>query len=197
MLPIERQLKIKKLIEIKQNMKISDLSQQLNVSEMTIHRDLKPLIEDGIILKTFGGISLASKTNPIHPEAAPDTCVICNRNTNDKLAYRLILSNNRIEMTCCAHCGLIRHKQLEDQVIQAITHDFLRQTTISAPIMFYVMHTSIDIGCCQPQALAFEHQDHAKKFVNGFGGIVYDFKEAMEAVSTEMKPNTSCCCTDK
>src|SRR5699024_3868545 len=146
MLPIERQTRIKELVTEKQTIKISDLSKEFNVSEMTIHRDLKPLLEEGMIKKTFGGITLDhNQTNE-----SSGNCVYCNRNIHKRMAYRLILPNNRIEMACCAHCGLLRHRQLGGDV-QAICHDFFKQTTISAPLSWYVMDTSIDIGCCQPQ----------------------------------------------
>ncbi|GAA0432989.1 copper uptake transcriptional regulator YcnK [Lentibacillus halophilus] len=191
MLPVERQNRIKDLIKKKANMKISELSTELGVSEMTIHRDLKPLIEEGIIIKTFGGIMLA-KEDPIEFTRS-DECVFCSRSINERLAYRLILSESKIEMTCCAHCGLLRHRLLGDNVIQAISQDFLRQTTISAPLAWYVMDTSIHIGCCQPQVLVFEWQEHAEKFVQGFGGKVYQFHEAMEAVFEKMNGNNHNC----
>src|SRR5699024_6757310 len=51
MLPIERINRIKEIVTDKQTIKISELSKILNVSEMTIHRDLKPLIADGYLFK--------------------------------------------------------------------------------------------------------------------------------------------------
>lgn len=182
MLPIERLSQIKERIQIEKNIKIADLSKDLGVSEMTIHRDLKPLIEKGLIVKTFGGISLASL--PVTNDS--EMCIYCSRAIHEKLAYRLILPNNTIETACCAHCGLLRHKQLENQVIQAICYDFLRQTTISAQRSFFVMDTSIDLGCCQPQVLSFEWEEHAQKFVHGFGGDVYNFQTAVQAVFSKM-----------
>src|SRR5690625_3617080 len=93
MLPIERQNRIKELIQVKHNMKISELSKELCVSEMTIHRDLKPLIDAGFVMKTFGGISLA--TEYPHREMLKDTCIYCSRNIDDRLAYRLVRSKDR------------------------------------------------------------------------------------------------------
>ncbi|WP_407272978.1 DeoR family transcriptional regulator [Radiobacillus sp. PE A8.2] len=180
MLPVERQNRIKDLIQKKHNMKISELSRELEVSEMTIHRDLKPIIEEGFIIKTFGGITLVRDRS--NEASNSEECVFFSRMINEKLAYRLILPNNKIELACCAHCGLLRHRQLGEEVIQAISQDFLRQTTISAPLTWYVMDTSVHIGCCQPQVLLFEWHEHANKFVKGFGGKVYSFSEAMEAV---------------
>lgn len=190
MLPIERQQKVKELLNENHSMKISELSKKLDVSEMTIHRDLKPLIDDGTAIKTFGGVTLAhgGNRNPSTVEA----CVFCSRTINERLTYRLILPNNQIEMACCAHCGLLRHRQLGDKVIQAICPDFFRQTTISASLAFYVLDTSIDIGCCQPQILPFEWEEHAEKFVKGFGGKVYRFNEAKEAIFQKMNGNDQC-----
>jgi len=184
MLPIERQNRIKELIQVKHNMKISELSKELCVSEMTVHRDLKPLIDAGIVIKTFGGISLV--TEYPHKEMPKDACVYCSRNIDDKLAYRLVRSNNTIEMACCAHCGLLRHRQLEDEEVQAICHDFLKQTTISAPLAWYIMDTTLHIACCQPQVLTFEWKEHAEKFVKGFGGNIYRFHEAQDNVFQQM-----------
>lgn len=182
MLPMERLRRIKKLILKEQKLKIADLSEQFGVSQMTIHRDIKPLVKDGLVVKTFGGIMLAREEEK--PKA--NTCVYCSRPIHTRLAYRLILANNNIEMACCAHCGLLRQRQLGDEVIQSICKDFLTQTTISAPLSYYIMDTSINIGCCQPQVLAFEYEEDANKFIKGFNGNVYTFNKAMEAVYHRM-----------
>lgn len=190
MLPIERQHKIKELLNRYRHMKISDLSEGLDVSEMTIHRDLKPLIDDGAVLKTFGGVSIVQGANEYKP--ATKDCVFCNRTINDRLAYRLILPNNRTETACCAHCGLLRQRQLGNDVVQAICPDFFRQTTLSAQLAFYVMDASVEIGCCHPQVLTFERSEDAAKFVKGFGGSVYRFAEAMEVIFHKMNGHGNC-----
>ncbi len=189
MLPIERINRIKELVEDKQTIKISELSEVLNVSEMTIHRDLKPLINDGIILKTFGGISLVE--NKPHTQN-DNLCIVCSRAIHSKLGYRIILPNNKIEMACCGHCGLMREYQLGDQVIQSMCQDFLRHTTLSAKLAWFVFDTSIDMGCCQPQVLTFERKDHAEKFIKGFDGIIKSFDEALNLIQEKMNLSHSC-----
>ncbi|MBE0446721.1 MAG: DeoR/GlpR transcriptional regulator [Actinobacteria bacterium] len=191
MLANERRERIKNLIRSRHNIKISELSELFGVSEMTIHRDIKPLVEEGIVIKTFGGITIARK----EPEHAPGSndCVFCHRKIDRRLSYRLILPENKVEATCCAHCGLLRHQQLGDKAIQAICHDFLFHTTISAPMAYFVMDALLDIGCCQPQVLTFGKKEHAEGFVKGFGGLVLSFSEALERVHVKME----CCGTDK
>src|SRR5690625_2840211 len=161
-LPVERQNRIKELIQDKQNMKISTLSQLLHVSEMTIHRDLKPLLNEGFILKTFGGITLSKE---YVPKVEHPVCTYCQHPINNQLAYRLMLNNKQHETTCCAHCGLLRHHQLDDEVSQAICYDFLKQTTISAHVAWYVMDTSIQIGICNTLVLTFTNKLHAQQLI--------------------------------
>src|SRR5699024_4917463 len=165
-----------------QSIKISELSNLFSVSEMTIHRDLKPFIEDNLIVKTFGGVALNQQLD--HKQN--QLCTYCHQETNNRLAYRLIFQNGMSEVTCCAHCGLLRHRQLGDQVEQAICHDFLRHTTISARLAWYVFDTSLEVGCCQPQVLSFKEKDHAHNFVKGFGGEIHPFSEAIELICEKM-----------
>src|SRR5699024_6840805 len=110
-----------------------------------------------------------------------------------KNIYRLILSNDQLETTCCAHCGLLRHRQLKQDISHAICQDFLLGTTISASSSYYVMDTTLSISCCQPQVLTFQHRSNAEKFVKGFGGDVYEFTEAMEIVYQSMQGSSTCC----
>lgn len=193
MLPVERVERIRQILETKKNVKISELSSRLNVSEMTVHRDIKPLIEDGFVNKTFGGVSLATSTKVEHHES--NSCIYCHRPILEKTAYKLILKNQRTETACCAHCGLLRHEQLGEEVAQAICYDFLRQTTISVSLAYYVMDTSLNIGCCQPQVLSFEWEQHANQFVKGFGGTVYPFQDAVIVLQEKMKHSNNSCHT--
>lgn len=182
MLPIERRNQIMQIIQEKQNIKISELSKLFSVSEMTIHRDLKPFLEEDLIVKTFGGVSLKHRSDR-NPN---QVCTYCHQETNSRLEFRLILKNGINEVTCCAHCGLLRYRQLKDEVEQAICHDFLRHTTISARLAWYVFDTSLQIGCCQPQVLPFEEKNHALKFVKGFGGKIHSFSEAIQLICKKM-----------
>ncbi|WP_405102608.1 DeoR family transcriptional regulator [Oceanobacillus sp. FSL H7-0719] len=190
MLPIERKNKIKELILERHAMKISELSDEIGVSEMTIHRDIKPLIEEGVVVKTFGGITSANKKEEYTKE---DVCDFCHRKVEDRLAYRLFLPEDIMVTACCAHCGLLKYRQLKDKVSHAICRDLIMQTTISAPLAWYVMETSIQVGCCEPQVLTFKHEEHARNFIQGFGGKLYRFDEALEMVHQKMSSDNHSC----
>lgn len=163
-------------------MKISELSSKLSVSEMTIHRDLKPLIDEGFVIKTFGGVTLSQKQD----QRMSNTCVYCHQNISEKLSFRLVLDDNTIETACCCHCGLLRFLQIKDKITQLMCQDFLRSTTINAKTGYFVMETSLNLGCCQPQVLPFKHKEEAEKFTKGFEGTILTFQEAKKLVYDEM-----------
>lgn len=191
MLPYERRERIEALIRSNRTMKIAELSKALNVSEMTIHRDLKPLVEEGTVIKTFGGVSLVQ--HQLKDVLLINECVYCKKGINERLAYRLILTNKIMEVACCSHCGLLRHKQLGDNVFQAICYDFLRNTTISAHEAWFVMDTTLNMGCCKPQVLPFEHRHQAEQFVEGFEGRVLNFDEALKELSFKLANSSPYC----
>lgn len=191
MLPLERRNRIKELILERHSVKTSELSKEIGVSEMTIHRDLKPLVNEGVVIKTFGGVAVANKGES--EISVSESCVFCKRKVSEHMAFHLFLANNKMETACCAHCGLLRIRQIGDKVIQSICSDFLKNTTISAPLAWYVMDTSIQMGCCQPQVLTFELKEHADKFIKGFGGNVYSYREAIDVIFQKMSGDNQCC----
>lgn len=185
MLPLERKRKIEELITERKTMKISELSEEMDVSEMTVHRDIKPLIAEGFITKTFGGITLTLE--PEKKVEKTDTCNFCEGDLNDRLIYRIFLKENKTVTACCAHCGVLKYRELKRDVTQAICRDFLLQTTISASRAWYVIDTLLPVGCCKPQVLTFEEEEYANRFVTGFGGEVYRFEDILDVVYERMQ----------
>lgn len=190
MLARERQQKIKELIINRKSLKISELSKIFNVSEMTIHRDIKPLVESGFVEKSFGGISLANKEEKV---SDINKCVVCHKSMNQRMSCQLILTNNRVETTCCTHCAFLRYQMLGEEVIETLCCDFFTNTIISMTNAWFVMDTIVNLSCCQPQAIPFNLREHAEGFVKGFGGIVVTHSEAIEKITGQMKKNKGCC----
>lgn len=190
MLASQRQQKIRELIQNHKSLKISELSEMFHVSEMTIHRDIKPMIEEGYIEKTFGGISLV---NPSQVIKNPNECVVCHRTIEQRLSCRLILTKNRVESTCCIHCGIIRYQMLGDEIVEVLCTDLFTNTTISAKSAWVVLDTKIDLSCCKPQLLPFHIKEHADGFVKGFGGKVVPFKQALMEITGHGEGSGGCC----
>ncbi|WP_332646623.1 DeoR/GlpR family DNA-binding transcription regulator [Lysinibacillus sp. 54212] len=61
MYPIERQRRIKEILEEKEVIKLSSLCERLDVSMETIRRDIQLLVEQGEVEKFYGGVKLVEK----------------------------------------------------------------------------------------------------------------------------------------
>jgi predicted transcriptional regulator len=189
MLPIERQKQLLSWLKEEGALSISEISKRLQVSEMTIYRDIKPLLTENKIIKTSGGITLASINN-----IPSSGCTYCFKESNSRHPVQIITNDLKVEQLCCPHCGLLRYKDIETDVSQIICRDFLYNSTISAKMAFFLFDSDFNLNCCQPQALAFGSRKQAEQFQKGFGGAILHFEEAIEEVEKRMKGDFGCHC---
>lgn len=189
MLPIERRKQLLNWLQEEEALSIAEISKRLNVSEMTVYRDIKPILEDKKIYKTSRGISLVSTVN-----VSSSTCTYCLKGLNHRHPVQIITNDLNVEQLCCPHCGLLRYNDIEKDVSQMICHDFLQNTTISAKLAYFLMDTDFNLNCCQPQVLTFDSLNYAKQFKKGFGGIILQFDQAMEELLKRMNGHKGCGC---
>ncbi|TVX94100.1 DeoR family transcriptional regulator [Paenibacillus agilis] len=181
MLPIERRQQILTWVEQEGSLRVSDISSRLHVSEMTVYRDIKPLIDEQKVIKTSNGIAALPHRQAV---SAVPTCTYCYKTANTRYSVKLITKSQQIEHTCCAHCALLRYEDVECDVI--LCHDFLTDTTISAKMATFLFHADVNINCCQPTILTFDSYQQAMKFQTGFGGEIYRFEEAVQTLKQQM-----------
>ncbi|MGN9863706.1 DeoR family transcriptional regulator [Bacillus swezeyi] len=187
MLPIKRRQQILSWIKEEETLRISDISKRLNVSEMTVYRDIKPLTENGQVIKIAGGIALN------RPKQQPgQLCFVCGKGAaNSRLSVQIVRTDSRIEHFCCAHCAMLRYEKIKDDVSQIICRDFLLDTTISARMAVFLLDAELHLHCCEPQAIPFASAADAEKFKKGFGGKLLSFDDAARDIQKNMKD--SCC----
>ncbi|ULT56829.1 DeoR family transcriptional regulator [Neobacillus drentensis] len=188
MLPIERQKQLVTWLKEEGTLSIAEISRRLNVSEMTVYRDIKPLLEENKINKTSGGVSLVSTISP-------NACTYCLKELNNRQPVQIITTQQTVEQLCCPHCGLLRYKDIEKNVSQIICRDFLQNTTISAKLAYFLFNTDFNVNCCQPQVLTFDLLKTAEQFQKGFGGTILRFDEAVQEIARRMNGETDCGCS--
>jgi DeoR family transcriptional regulator, copper-sensing transcriptional repressor len=189
LLPIERQNQIVTWLNEEGTLSIAEISKRLNVSEMTVYRDIKPLLEENKINKTSGGVSLVSMVN-----VSPNACTYCLKEMNNRHPMQIITNYQVVEQFCCPHCGLLRYKDIEKNVSQIICRDFLQNTTISAKLAYFLLDADFNLNCCQPQVLTFDSLKYAEQFQKGFGGTIFRFEQAVEEISKRMSGDCGCGC---
>lgn len=187
MLPIERKNKILTWVEQEKTLKITELSNRLNVSEMTVYRDLKPLIEEKKIIKTSNGIALLPANI-----VSNQTCSYCFKESNTRHSVQLVVMNHQIVHTCCSHCGLLYFEENEDKITQILCKDYLTDTTISGKMATFLIDSDLLLNCCQPQVIPFQSRKQALQFQKGFGGEISSFIEAVFAIKKKMNGDCNC-----
>jgi len=181
MLPIERKQQILTWLQEEETLRVAEISERLEVSEMTVYRDIASLVKEQKVLKTSNGVSLIDLgTGDLKK------CSYCAKPVQSRLVVQLILTNHQVEQTCCMHCGLLRYKEIESRISQIICNDFIKDTTISARRAYFLMETNAHMNCCQPEVLVFDSQKQAKQFQQGFGGQLTTFEKALIAIEKAM-----------
>ncbi len=195
----QRRKELIAMIQAKGGLSLKEITEQFDVSKMTIHRDLDVLESRGLIRRIFGGAVPVDDVKPPLPTAVPvssvvrtsapvqpvDSCLVCLRPVSQHLLYCLTLTTGEQYFACCPHCGLLAHLRQKENIVSAMTSDFISGRPHPAHRSFYLMGSAAS-PCCTPSLLTFENEDQARRFQSGFGGKVGSLQEALEYLQEEM-----------
>jgi DeoR/GlpR family transcriptional regulator of sugar metabolism len=174
-IPAARRQQILNWLRKEGSLSIRELESRLDVSHMTIHRDLKTLSAKDLIRKVRGGAVLIADQS----EARQDhrSCLMCGGRVTRRQEF-IILPKEKEQITaCCPHCGIMLVIDI-GQVDSALARDYLYGRMINVYQAYYVIASDI-LLCCEPTVLCFARMSDADKFCRGFGGQVMDFSQAL------------------
>lgn len=188
MLATQRQNQILEILRLKGSSTTQDLAEALQVSAMTIHRDLNKLAEAGLLQKVHGGATVivpsqsdALKTPmPVENNA----CNMCGKTISGRNTFLLRTSNGEMLRACCGHCGLMMLLHTPN-ILNAMVTDFLHGHVVGAKQAAYLLHSSL-IVCCSPSVICFANHHEAINFQKGFGGSLADFETARQFLQHSM-----------
>lgn len=141
MIPAERQKKILSLLKSHEIMSISELIDLLNVSHMTVRRDIEKLESIGKVLSVSGGVQL---TQAIHSELSHDIKVMQFSNEKEKIGN---LAASKIKPNCTIYLDAgtttleIAHKISQRNDLLVITNDFAIATYLMTYSSSTIYHT--------------------------------------------------------
>ncbi|WP_448583296.1 DeoR family transcriptional regulator [Thermocrinis sp.] len=162
---------------------VKSLAEYFNVSLMTIYRDVRELEEEGKIIRKHGELLLKSEEKHFQETGV---CAYCGKILDKRLEFVYKLKSKTV-CACCAHCGFLLFNELQENELQScMTRDFISGNPINCFSAWYVVDSSA-IPCCSPSVIAFGNKQDAEKFAKGFGGNVFDFETAVQAVKELMK----------
>jgi DeoR family transcriptional regulator, copper-sensing transcriptional repressor len=162
------------------SVRIDDLARALNVSSMTVHRDLDHLERAGQLRKVRGGAVPAAS-----PPEGDDVCVACYAPLSLRTQVALHLADGSQRRACCPHCGLMVLDRSQESVSAFLVTDFLHGRVVNGRTASYLAAPTVSV-CCTPTILAFEDVHDARRFQTGFGGQLLSLDEALNFLRAEM-----------
>lgn len=192
MLPINRHQRILDILNEQGIVHINQLSQEFDVSEMTIHRDLAQLETEGYLRKVRGGavpVSMPPQTS-VPAAAAVEACFMCQTLPRSQTQMTLNLADGTTKRACCPHCGLHGLHMMGEHIVSALVTDFLRGTIINAQAAIFLVEPDITI-CCTPTVLTFQRKNDAVRFQKGFGGQLMTMNETLDHLNQAMNLHQS------
>lgn len=186
----ERRKELLVWLEEEGTLSLSEMVKRFGVSKMTIHRDLDLLEQRQVLKRIHGGAARIEKLvrdrdGKYEARLEQGSCLICYRPPSQQLLYTLTLRNGEQKVACCPHCGISAHLMLGEQIVMALTADFLTGKLHSAQHSFFVMG-SVAVPCCRPSILTFEDEGMAQRFQTGFGGQLGRLGDAIEYLQHDM-----------
>lgn len=172
------------------SLQVSDLAKELGVSKMTVQRDLALLEEQGALKRIHGGaVPLADAALPDGSQKIPTgksgECLICTRPPTQHLLYTLTTKDGVQHQACCPHCGISAHILYGEQIMMALTADYL-SGKLHAVQNSYFLLGSAAAPCCHPSILTFEDEQMALRFQQGFGGSIGGLGDAISYLREAM-----------
>jgi DeoR family transcriptional regulator, copper-sensing transcriptional repressor len=169
--PERRRQIILETLEKTGRLDLEDIAQTLNVSAMTLNRDVRQLAEQGLVKRLHGAIILPDE------DQGGGVCVVCHRPVSVRVQFLSVSTKGKTTQACCPHCGFANLEAFSQSKAIFAT-DFLYGTLYNAYEVTYLIGSRIAI-CCSPSVLAFQHREDAQSFQTGFGGEMLDLENAV------------------
>ncbi len=174
-IPPARHEQIITWLEQEGTLSIKEIQSRLNISHMTVHRDLDYLAGKNLLKKVRGGATRIT-TSTLNPNPSPN-CKMCGRKIVQRTEIVLQMDDGNQSSACCPHCGLMLIAN-RSNIESALARDYLYGYMVNVFQASYLIGCELRI-CCIPSTLCFAHISDAQRFQTGFGGKIFNFTEAL------------------
>lgn len=164
MIPAERHHSILELLKNQGVISIKELKQRLQVSHMTIRRDISKLESDGRVLSVTGGVQL---TEALKNEQSHDDKVLQHRNEKENIsqqAFELIKNNKVIYLDAGTTTLAIAKKISELRDLTIITNDLVITDYLIANSECEIYHTGGKIDKANKSSIGIKAAQTIREF---------------------------------
>ncbi|RME85913.1 MAG: DeoR family transcriptional regulator [Caldilineae bacterium] len=176
---VERRRHILARLNREGQVSVAELSRELGVSRMTVHRDLRRLEEEGAVRRVRGGAVLQRAA-----AEEQEGCAMCGGRVRRRTVFLLQDEQGSLLRACCPHCGLML-LQGPGPFVSALAAEFLYGRMVNARSAAFLVDSQVTL-CCTPSILCFETEADARRFQKGFGGKVMSLEAARQYLQHQM-----------
>lgn len=169
-----RQREILILLDRESGVSAGELATRFQVSRMTIHRDLRSLLKQGLLLRIRGG----AVTKGVARTSAEGRCSACDREPLPHQCTEIHRTDATTAVACCAACGL-RQAIVQSGTTRILVGDQISGRMLRAEEAYFLIN-SLATPCCKPSLLSFASEYEVALFQAGFGGSIARLDEALE-----------------
>jgi len=185
--PAGRREQILTWLEEEGSLSIRELENRLEVSHMTVHRDLDRLAGQHLVKKVRGGVILFPAGSA--QQARRQSCAMCGGRIPVRSEFVILRREESQLNGCCPHCGiLLLSEKIEAESVLA--RDYLYGRMVNIFQAFFVVESDVRL-CCVPSIICFANELEAEKFQHGFGGQVMDFSHVLFHLANTHQHNHS------
>lgn len=170
-----RQEKILEWLKETPTLTIDHLVSSLNVSVMTVHRDLDALVRAGVVEKVHGGVKRVESRKHKRLRVL-QMCDLCDLPVSERAGVMIKNAEGGQLYACCPHCAILMLDDVQN-VVSVLGKDFIYGRAINITQATFIIASVINL-CCAPNVLTFASREDAIRFQVGFGGDVMNFTEA-------------------
>jgi nitrous oxide reductase accessory protein NosL len=142
------------------------------------------LFKRNFLIFLMMALTLPGLASSAHAEEAKQ-CILCGmhlpRYTHVK--YTVIDTGGKEYVTCGVQCGLILQLNLKNTFKSATMTDLLSHKSIPSENGWYVYKSSV-ITDMSPGFIGFADKSRAEQFIQGFGGQLVTYQQALEKART-------------
>ncbi len=177
-LPAVRREKILAWLEEEGVLSIQEIQNRLDVSHMTVHRDIDQLADEQLVKKVRGGVmrSVERETLP----ATPKHCAMCGSRVAARSEVVIRKQDGSRFFACCPHCGIMLVAD-GTGIESALARDFIYGRMVSIYQATYLVGSNVRL-CCEPSTLCFANIADAQRFQRGFDGQLLNFTDMFQYI---------------
>lgn len=106
-------------------------------------------------------------------------CAMCTKEISPTVVYTLFKKDGKEINVCCAHCGIMLAKKLDEEIVSIKARCFASSLIVDGDTAYYLVGSEL-VPCCKPSIICFGKKGAAMLYQKKYHGEIYGFEDLMK-----------------